>query len=346
MKRSVRQSRPATKLHDHIRELQTRLLVVVAVLVVAGIIVYFFYTPILTLLSSPLKAPLYYNSPAGGFTFVMKICFMGAIIFTIPVIIYNLIMFIRPAFTQVLPMKKIFIISGSSTVLALAGAAFAFYCIVPESLTFFKGYEVSGLNALISADSYLNFVTGIITMFVLIFQIPLVMLFIDRIKPFNINKLLNMEKWVILGSLVVTLLQPFTYDLLTSLFIAFSIIAIYNLSVVTLVLHHKNATRRAHMAVRSTIVKPVVSSELVLNDQIVESFADELVNLEKSEPISSIAPNFSYMDIKPLNTQPEIVEPAAWVYERKLRRIALSAHVHVFSDINRTPRASRALASQ
>ena len=52
------------------------------------------------------------------------------------------------------------------------------------------------------------------------------------------------------------------------------------------------------------------------------------------------------MDIKPLNTQPEIVEPAAWVYERKLRRIALSAHVHVFSDINRTPRASRALASQ
>lgn len=339
MGQSVKYLHPPTTLYDHIRELQMRLFVVVIALVVAGVIVYIFYAPILAILSSPLNAPLYYTSPAGGFAFIMKICFTGALIIAIPVLSYNLIMFIRPAFIKYLPMKLVFKTVGISTGLAIAGAIFAFYCILPGTLLFFKGFDVNGLNALISADNYLGFVTNIIITFVIVFQIPLIIAFIDKIKPLMPRKLLKMEKWVILGSLVVALLAPFTYDLVTSLLIALPIIALYNLSIVMVVIRHNRA-------VYSIIIKPVLVSEPALDDQIIASLADELVNLEKSIPIPIVVPNRTSMDIRRQTVQPAAVEPADWVLERKLRRAAISSNVHVFSDIIQIPHANCVLTSQ
>lgn len=341
----------STTVHDHIRELQMRLIVSVIALAVAGTVVYFFYAPILALLTSPLGAPLYYSTPAGSFTFVMKICFTGALIVTIPILAYNLIMFIRPAFQKTLTMKRVLITTGSSTALAIAGAAFAFYCILPGTLLFFKGFQVTGLNALISADNYLSFVTNIIIMFVIVFQIPLLILFIDIIKPLQPKKLIKMEKWVILGSLAVALLAPFTYDLVTSLLIALPIIVLYNLSIIIVFVRHASAAHKAQTAVYATVVKPsennTSESDLSLNELTFENFSDELVNLKKPTHISTLPSGHSVMDVKRLNTRPETVKPADWVQERKARRSAiLKAQVHVFSDIKISPRTNRVLASQ
>jgi len=344
VERLVGHSRPATKLYDHIRELKMRLLVSFVALVVAGCIVYLFYEPILVLLRSPLGAPLYYNSPAGSFALIMKICFMGALIITIPVIIYNLIMFIRSAFEQALPLKRIYLTTGLSTALAIAGAIFAFTVILPGSLRFFADFQVDGLNALISADNYLGFVTNIIIMFIVVFQVPLLIIFIDSIKPLSPNKLLGMEKWVILGSLVVALLAPFTYDLVTSLLIALPIVVLYNLSIVIVVAKHAIAAHNTYFDVNPTAT--TIGSTSMLDDRVLESLICELYGFDKDAPAPTVNASATCMDIKRLNAQPKIVEPAAWVKERQQRRIALSNHVRVFSDISRNPHVNRALASQ
>ncbi|MEI7539311.1 MAG: twin-arginine translocase subunit TatC [Candidatus Saccharibacteria bacterium] len=230
MKRSNKQSPQATKLFDHIRELRTRFFVCLAVLIVSGFIVYFFYEPILTILRSPLNAPLYYSNPAGSFAFVMKICLMSAITITTPVMIYNLIMFIRPAFKETVPTARVYLTTIYSIIMATSGAIFAYFCIIPGTLKFFSGFQVNGLQALISADGYLNFVTNIIITFVIVFQIPLLIVFADRIKPIPPMKMLKMEKWVILGSLIIAAVVPFAFDLMTCLFIALPIVVLYNIT--------------------------------------------------------------------------------------------------------------------
>lgn len=339
----VQHLRPSTTVYDHFRELQMRLVVSAIALAVASTVVYFFYGSILALLTSPLGAPLYYSTPAGSFTFVMKICFTGGLIVTIPVLAYNLIMFIRPAVEKVLSMKRVFITTASSTALALAGAAFAFYCILPGTLLFFKGFQVTGLNALISADNYLGFVTNIIIMFVIVFQIPLLVTFIDIVKPLQPKKLLRMEKWVILGSLVVALLAPFTYDLVTSLLIALPIIVLYNLSIIIVVTRHARATKKASETISAVLAKPssdVASSILSMNDDEYENLANELVGLEKPKLIANIKSPGEYMDIKSYITQPEVTSPA-WVEERKARHAEFSNQkVHVFSDVRSVHRKS------
>lgn len=326
----------------HLRELRSRLVFCSLAFAVIAVGLYFIYEPILSILSATIGSNLYYSNPAGGFSFIMKICSTGALIFTIPIIVYNLIKFIKPAFNKILTTKRIALVSIFSTILAAAGAAFAFFIILPETINFFKEFEVGGLSALISADEYLSFVTGMIAVFAIIFQVPLLMLLADSIKNITPKSMLKMEKWVVVVSIVVAILTPFNYDILSSLIVAIPIICLYNLSIVLVILQHKHNLYNQESIVRAIIVKPSMEDDLDLNDLVYAQFEDELANLEtvnrkQSERLKAAAQSSKpAIDFKRQNIQANDVQPAAWVEERKQRRLAFSAQVKVFSDISRT----------
>jgi sec-independent protein translocase protein TatC len=346
VRRSARNSQPATKLNDHIRELAKRLLVSAIVLVVAGVGVYLVYEPLLNLLRSPLGAPLYYSNPAGSFAFVMKICFMGALTITIPVIIYNLIMFIQPAFEKAIPKKRVYITTAISSILAMAGATFAFTCILPGTLKFFAGFQIGGISALISADSYLNFVTNIIITFVIMFQLPLLITFVDGIKPLKPSKLLKGEKWVVLGSLIIALIAPFTYDFMTSILIAVPIIALYNLSILIVVVNHSRAERKTRAANRKAVARTLTTNDLI--PELTPSFNTLIAEMAEVKPVeaerpipANIASKRTFMDIAPAKSAPAKVTPAEWVYF-KPKQIKTNQHARLISDFR--PRSNRVLA--
>lgn len=254
---------------DHIRELRTRIIVCAIVLIIGGVVGYFFYEQILEWLRSPLGASLYYSTPAGSFNFIIKVCSMVGILAAVPFLIFQLIMFIRPVFTEKLSTRRIFAYTIASIVLAITGALFAFYAILPGALKFFAGFQVEGLSALIDANNYLNFVTNAIVTFIIVFQIPLLMIIIDRIKPISPKKLLSMEKYVVLGGLVVSLMVPFAMDITTSLLIASPIIILYNISVGIIVIRHL-ATRKRTVVL--PIVETLTAQEIAMDDQLVDEF--------------------------------------------------------------------------
>jgi sec-independent protein translocase protein TatC len=350
MKQPDGHSRSAMTLYDHIRELQMRLFVSVIALAVAGLAVYVFYEPLLELLRSPLGTPLYYSTPAGSFAFVMKICFMGALIITTPIIVYNLIMFVRPAFEKSLPIKRVLSTTLSSAFLAIAGAIFAFTCILPGTLSFFAGFQVEGLSALISADDYLNFVTNIIITFVIVFQLPLLIIFIDSIKPLSPKKLFGMEKWVILGSLVISLLTPFTYDPVTSLLIALPIVVLYNLSIIIVLLKHAIVARRERATAREIVFQPTKQTmplpepSLAFNNLFANDLIDKTPkNFEQLTPAPVIVPRRAGMDIRPTRSRPAPVVSITSA-NNKPKPVKLSTQVRLISDINSAPRTNRFLA--
>lgn len=344
VRRSTKKSQAATKINDHIRELATRLLVSAAALIAVGVVVYIFYEPLFNLLRSPLGAPLYYSNPAGSFAFVMKICFMGALTITIPVIIYNLIMFVQPAFEKNISHKRVYLTTLSSSILAIAGAIFAFTCILPGTLKFFAGFQVNGISALISADSYLNFVTNIIITFVIIFQLPLLITFIDSIKPLKPKKLLKLEKWVVLGSLIIALLAPFTYDFMTSILIAVPIIALYNLSIVIVLVSHARTNHKARSVARKASKKPATATDFI--PESMPSFSVLVNDMSQSKPIIAtsapcyVRPNRTYMDIAPSKSAPTKVMPKTKA-QAKTKQATFDHHVRVISDIH--PKSNRVL---
>jgi len=278
---------------DHIRELERRLLVVFVLLVAAGVTSYFYYHQILDILRAPLHQELYYTTPVGSFAFIMRICMIGGIAVAIPAIIYNLLMFVRPAFSKPMQRGMIILVTLASLGLAALGALFSYSVILPGALHFFGGFSVDGLSALISADNYLNFVINALIVFMLMFQLPLIITIIDRMKPLQMKKLFKAERWVILGSLVVALLVPFAMDLSVSLLISLPIILLYNLSIAIVAVRH-SLTKKSKPVKQSkevNIKSPVVTAgQLVtVNPAQIKATAVPAVQTQPSQTI--ISPN-------------------------------------------------------
>lgn len=267
-KRSKKLTAGEQVLMDHVRELRMRILVCAVVLVIGGVVGYIFYEPILEILRSPLGQDLYYSTPAGSFNFILKVCGMIGVLAAVPFLIHQLIMFVQPVFAQRLPATKVLLYTVASVVLAAVGALFAYFIILPGALKFFAGFQVEGLSALIDANNYLNFVTNAIVTFIIVFQIPLIMIIIDRIKPIPPKKLIAAEKYVIVGGLIVSLCVPFALDITTSLLIASPIIILYNISVVMIVLRHAMA-RSSKSAVPMQLQ---TAEEIALDDQLINEF--------------------------------------------------------------------------
>lgn len=234
-------NKPLT-LHDHIQELRSRVAYCAAAFLAGGAFGYVFHKDIIELIRRPLNTTLYFSTPAGNFNFIMSLCMLTGLVLAIPVIAYNVIAFTEPALPSHVLGKKIKRMTVFSFVLALSGILFAYFIIIPSSLRFFLGFNIDGIQAIITVDSYLNFIISILISFMLIFQIPLIMSIIDRIRPIPPNKLLKYERHVVVGALVIALAQPFTYDPVTMFIIAAPMIILYNLSIIMIyAAHSKNS---------------------------------------------------------------------------------------------------------
>jgi sec-independent protein translocase protein TatC len=225
---------------------------------------YIFYEPLFAFVKAPLHAPLHYMSPAGSFTLVVKISLVIGVIAALPVAVYNAIMFVQPALTKRLSRTRVYFTTLASLVLSAGGAVFGFFFILPMALQFFYKFQVSGLEAIISADEYLRFVAGIIITFVLIFQLPLLISLADHIRPLPPKKLLKLEKYVIVGSIIVAIAVPFSFDPIVQLLIASPIIILYNLSILVVLAQRfmrKRIVRRQPTAVPPA---PLVNTQPVV----------------------------------------------------------------------------------
>lgn len=222
---------PSQTFQEHIHEFRKRLFWVILAGGVSAGIAFAAHKQAISLLQRPLNQPLFYSSPAGGFNFIIRLSVIIGLFITLPVIIYQLLRFVEPALPIRIRRATMLKIIGASLILAILGVLFAYFYMIPESLRFFAGYSSGQIKPLISADHYLNFFANILVTFALAFQIPLIILFINRIKPLKPGRLLRYQRHVIVAAFVLSLILPFTYDPISQFMVAVPIIFLYYLSV-------------------------------------------------------------------------------------------------------------------
>jgi sec-independent protein translocase protein TatC len=208
-------------------------------------VAYVFRTQIITFLKRPLHQQLYYTSPMGSFQFVMQVCLVVGVVLALPVLIYNILRFIEPVFSKGFSRKFVLLVLFSSLGLALAGLSFSYYLTLPMALKFF-GSVGTGLRPLITANEYLSFMLGYLVTFAIVFQLPLLLLFINHITPFKPGGLTRWRKYVYIGAFAISLIMPSSPDPLSQVSLAIPIIALYELSVLIIwKVNHKRARKAA-----------------------------------------------------------------------------------------------------
>ena len=221
--------RPRQSLILHIQELRERLFWWVLVFIAGAIGGYFLSDTLQYLLAAPLGQPLYYTSPAGGFNFVFQICLLFGLLVSIPVLIYQLVRFVEPA----LPNATRSFISTSivtSILLALGGAAFAYFISLPAALHFLNSFTPDNIKSLISTDAYMSFASWYIGGFAILFQLPLIVLIVNRITPLGPGPMLRKLHMIVLASFMIAAVLTPTADPFNQAIMAGPIIILYILS--------------------------------------------------------------------------------------------------------------------
>lgn len=224
---------------EHIYELRRRLLVCLVFVVVGAGIGYSINEWLLEVIQKPLGEKLFYTSPTGGFSFVFMLCIFFGVIVALPCIIYQIIAFLKPILPNT-SARHLLIYPLCSVGLAALGIAFAYGISLPASLHFLANFGGGNIESLITTDTYFNFALSYIVGFAILFQLPLILIIINRITPLKPSKLMKWQRYVIIGSFVAAAMITPTPDPFNQLLMAGPIIILYQFSLVIIWLVNRN----------------------------------------------------------------------------------------------------------
>src|SRR5919199_284532 len=157
---------------EHLEELRSRLIKVAIVFVIAAVVAAFFVPQIFDWLLEPSGLKKLNNlGPAQGLITDMKLVLYVAFLLTIPVLLYQAWMFVAPAVGEV-GRTFTYVLVGMASSLFLAGVAFGYYVVLPVGLEFLLNYASDRYDEMITADTYLPFVTRFLLAFGIVFELP------------------------------------------------------------------------------------------------------------------------------------------------------------------------------
>lgn len=170
---------------------------------------------------------LNYSAPLEPFFVQCKISAIAGFILVLPVVFYQLWLFIAPGLTGrekrlVLP----FVIVG--TISFCVGAMFFLIIIWPVIINFSLSYEAEGLQSWFNLSAYVNFCLRLILIFGLIFELPVVMLLLSRFGIVTRAFLARNRKYALLASAIIA---AFHADLITMFVVMAPLYLMYEISI-------------------------------------------------------------------------------------------------------------------
>jgi sec-independent protein translocase protein TatC len=216
---------------DHLDELRSRVIVSVAALGTALALCFWQNHLVLDVLGRPLHGrQLLTLSPTEPFTTTLTVCAYASLVLALPVVLYQAYAFVVPAFgprERMVAIPLLLLVP----VLFLAGAAFAYFVVVPAALSFLLHFNHDQFNVHLQAKEYYGFLTSTLLAVGAVFQVPVGILALTRLGVLTPQTLRQNRRYAYLACTVVAAALP-GVDPVTMLFEALPLIALYELSVV------------------------------------------------------------------------------------------------------------------
>lgn len=219
--------------YDHLELLRRNLLVLLGIFVAAGVAIFLFADPVLSLIRRPadaLQVPLYALRPQEKFLTYIRVAFSTAALASVPAAIALAAGFISPALSK--REKRIFLPASAAVVLLFAaGLLFAFIVIVPVALGFFVSFRSGdGINQLWSFREYVRTVYSLLFAFCLVFESPLVLLVLIKLGIVGVDTLRAGRRYAFLIILVLSaLITP--PDVMSQVLVAGPLYLLYEVTI-------------------------------------------------------------------------------------------------------------------
>lgn len=222
--------RPETALWTE-RLVQLRRVLIRSLLLVTGAAVLAY------VLSDPVLADLMKHMPGGGLVFLspteafvtrIKLALAGGFVLAAPLLLGQLYGFVKPLLPEERRRGAVWLIP-LSFVLFSAGAAFGYFVLLPVALRFLLGFQGPDLEPMLAVGPYVGFVTMLVLPLGLIFQLPVVAVFLTRIGVLDPYQVGARRKYAVLIIVVLSaLLTP--PDVFSQLLMAGPLLLLFEIS--------------------------------------------------------------------------------------------------------------------
>jgi sec-independent protein translocase protein TatC len=216
---------------EHLDELRSRLVVCAFVLAIAFGLCFWQNDLLLDIANDPLggnRQPITL-APAEAFTTTMTVSAYFALMFALPVILWQLYAFVLPAFTPgerktALPLLLLV------PFLFAAGVAFAYFIVIPTALSFLLDFNTDQFQNEIRARDYYSFVAMTLIAVGALFQLPIGILAATKIGIVTPQQLRKNRRYAVLIIAVVAAMLP-GVDPVTMLIEMVPLLVLFELSI-------------------------------------------------------------------------------------------------------------------
>ena len=177
------------------------------------------------------------------FATTLTVAFYFALLFSLPVLIFNAYAFVLPAFNRT-ERQVALPLMGMAPLLFLGGVFFTYFLVLPPAVRFLQGYNSNNFDILVQAKTYYSF--EILTMLGvgLAFQLPLGLLAFQRLGVISARTLTRHWRYAVVLIAVIAAALPGPDPVTTGLEML-PLLVLYLLSIVLLRIADRRAAARA-----------------------------------------------------------------------------------------------------
>lgn len=217
---------------EHLGELRKRIIIILIAVIVCTAISFHYIQAIMARLISVGENffEFIYISPSELFLSYIRVAIMFGIILALPILLYQIWLFIRPGFEKASGMH-VFLSLLAGVLFFFIGALFCYEVVLPFTIRFFGSMTIENINPMITVANYIGFVSSMILAFGLVFEIPMLVLLLSKIGIISSGFLRKYRKYVILIIFILAaILTP--PDVVSQVLLAIPMLILYEISII------------------------------------------------------------------------------------------------------------------
>ena len=220
-------------LREHLEELRKRLFVVAIAMTLGTVVAFVLHREILKLLMEPADdilsgtgAGLIYTQLTENLGVSMKVSLLGGFILALPVVVYELVMFVAPGLT---PRERRYLLMFLPAVVFTfaLGVLFGYFVLLPPALRFLLTFDADIATPMIRVGNYMSIVTRLLFWLGIVFEIPILIFLLAKLRLVNHRMLARKRRIAIILAFVLGAMITPTFDPINQTLVAVPIVLLY-----------------------------------------------------------------------------------------------------------------------
>ncbi len=225
------QMESSAPLLEHLNELRIRVFKAFFALIVTTGISFAFSQPLIQYLATPIGGidKLVSIELTENIAAFMKVSLLGGFVLGMPVIVYQIMAFVLPGLKRK-ERNWLLMMVPFATLLFAAGVLFTWFVMLPSAIPFLMHFM--GITTQVRPENYFDFITRLIFWIGICFELPLIIMFLARLKIVTAKQLLGGWRYAVVAIAIVAAAVTPTVDPVNMGLVMAPLMGLYVISIV------------------------------------------------------------------------------------------------------------------